>query len=277
MSHIFAKIRLRGNVNKYRKLLSTDNCVYSTSTELIQSSVAYNPQTLLDESDWYSLEEFSHSEYVIDVIVNQFDTVDYDLLATEYLSKIDYIFTENNDEIYFQNISKSRLVRKKTIFHIGENFRYDDGLMAIVLNEIPDAIYVRAKDILYFRKLASITTIFKGIDQLYREATEDETIEFLNRNFIRLNGNFSSKNVKTANRKRIALALDTLSHLQETERQQVFSYIGEYCPRLKKTANSFEVGSEEDLKLLLFGIEQRFYTTLVGKEKRIANSIIALK
>ena len=31
-----------------------------------------------------------------------------------------------------------------------------------------------------------------------------------------------------------------------------------------------------DMKKLLFGIEQRFYTTPVGGEKRIANSVILL-
>lgn len=42
------------------------------------------------------------------------------------------------------------------------------------------------------------------------------------------------------------------------------------------TATSFEVGSEDELKMLLYGIEQRFYTTVVGGEKRIANSVIPL-
>ena len=35
--------------------------------------------------------------------------------------------------------------------------------------------------------------------------------------------------------------------------------------------------SEDELKMVLFGIEQRFYTTPVGDEKRIANSVIPMK
>lgn len=148
--------------------------------------------------------------------------------------------------------------------------------MAIALNEIPDAVYVKAEDKLYFRKLASVTGIFKGIDQLYREATESETERFLERDFITLKNDFCSEQVKTANRKRIALAEDTLSHLQKEEQEKIFTYIGDYCPGLKCANGSFEIGDENDLKLLLFGIEQRFYTTLVGNEKRIANSVIRL-
>lgn len=56
----------------------------------------------------------------------------------------------------------------------------------------------------------------------------------------------------------------------------IFSYIGEYCPSLKTPDNKFAVNSEDELKLLLYGIEQRFYTTLVGGERRLANSVIPL-
>lgn len=41
--------------------------------------------------------------------------------------------------------------------------------------------------------------------------------------------------------------------------------------------NAFLVGSKDEFKMVLFGIEQRFYTTPVGDEKRIANSVILMK
>lgn len=277
MSQLFVKIRFRGNGNKYRKLLSTDKCIYSMSRELIQSSITYHPQTLLGEGEWYFIKDFSQSKYTIDILSDQFETVDFDILSAKDINKIDYIFVEEQNRLYFQNISKSRLVRKKAIIHIGEEFKYDESFMTIVLNEIPDAVYARKIDTLYFQKLASITGIFKGIDQLYREATEDETKEFLKENFITLKNNFSSQYVKTTNRKKIALVKDTFLSLPKIEREQVFSYIREYCPNLKSTDDSFEVGNEEDLKMLLLGIEQRFYTTPIGKEKRIANSVIVLE
>lgn len=37
------------------------------------------------------------------------------------------------------------------------------------------------------------------------------------------------------------------------------------------------ITSEESLKLLLYGIEERFYTTAIGHKKRIANSVVALQ
>jgi hypothetical protein len=39
---------------------------------------------------------------------------------------------------------------------------------------------------------------------------------------------------------------------------------------------AFKIATEEDLKALLYGIEQRYFTTPVGNERRLANSIISL-
>lgn len=276
MSQFYVKIRQRGEGSKYRKMLSTDKIIYPESTELIQNSMAYSVRTLLDENEWYFIENFSQTEFSIDIINNRFESVDFDKLDIADFNKIAYIFVEDHDELFFQNITKSKLVKRKRIVHMGEDFKYDEGAKSIALNEIPDAVYVRTNDRLYFRKLVSVTGIFTGIDQLYREATESETENFLERSFITLKNDFSSNMVKTANRKRIALAEDILSGLHENEQEKIFSYIGDYCPNLKCADGSFEICNENDLKLLLFGIEQRFYTTPVGKEKRIANSVIKL-
>ena len=43
MSQVFAKVRIRGNRNKYRKILSTTEQVYHSPDELINSSCVYSP------------------------------------------------------------------------------------------------------------------------------------------------------------------------------------------------------------------------------------------
>ena len=140
---------------------------------------------------------------------------------------------------------------------------YNNNRQEVVINDLPDAIFVPAENRLYFRKLQSITSIFKGIDQLYSD-------------FISLQGDYCTASVKTANRKRIALAKKTLDEMDEADKNRIFDYIGDYCPELKTDKEMFKIGTEDEMKMLLFGIEQRFYTTLVGGEKRLANSVIAL-
>ncbi len=276
MIRFFAKLRIPGKANKYRKILETDQEVYPPCNELIKMSIDYSPDTLLESDVWYKISDFSNKEYSIDIITNTFDSVKADTFKSEEFEKIDFLFALDDDTIYFQNIGKGKLVHRNKILWFGEEFKYQAKTTDIAINEIPDAVYTKTTDTLYFRNLSSITGIFIGINQLYREATEEETDAFLNEDFICLENGFSAEKVNINNRKSIALATDILKKLDKNDKDHIFSYIGEYCPGLKVSGNTFRVGSEEQLKLLLFGIEQRFYTTPVGKEQRIANSVVPL-
>lgn len=273
MSSVFVKLYQREKGNKYRKLLSTDASMYQPFSQFIASTYPYDAGTTLDWGEWFYIEEASKQAYALGIITDIYESVDFDSLNRNDFAKIDFLFTFVGNDIYIQNVSKTKLVSKKHIFYFGEAFKYEPDCNDLVINEYPDAIYHKEDDRLYFQKLESITSIFKGIDQLYKEATEDETEDFLNHEFITLKRGYSATNVKTANRKRIALAQKTLNNLSKSDRENIFNYIGDYCPNLKVSEKTFEVGSENDLKLLLFGIEQRFYTTPVGGEKRIANSV----
>lgn len=274
MNQLIAKIRDRNRTNsKFRKVIS-DEAVFKLP-ESLTDIVEYSPSTLLEDEQWYAIANFSTMPYCLDFLKDgDFDSVDYEQLDLASFEKLDYLFSYQDDTYFFQNISKSQLVKKK-LLSFGERFNFDRDNFSIVIKETADALYVKSEDKLYFRKLSSISSIFPGIDQLHREATEDETIEFLKKEFIELK-DFSSADVKIANRKRIALALDTLNNFCDEDKQAVFSYIKGYCPDLTTADNSFSIGDETDLKMLLFGIEQRFYTTPVGEEKRLANSIMRI-
>lgn len=276
MSSIFIKLRLRGNASKYRKMLSTDHAVFLGMTEMVDSCSDYTPGALLDTGEWFRICNISREQFTLDILNSDYETLDFDSLARNEFSQIDFLFVVNDNTLFFQNVSKSKLASKKHIWEFGEEYRFQNECNEIVVNDYPDAIYCQESDTLYFRKLESITSIFKGIDQLYREATDEETAQFLQNDFLQLKEDYSAASVKTANRKRIALATNTLSELDDEDRSNIFTYIGEYCPELKTLNDTFSVGSEDELKMLLFGIEQRFYTTPVGGEKRIANSVIPL-
>jgi len=146
----------------------------------------------------------------------------------------------------------------------------------LVVNSLPDAIYLKASDTLVFKSLATISSIFKGIDVLYKEATDEEVENFLEEDFIELTDEFTIDKVSKPNRKRVALAMDTLAALPVDDRDKMYSYIHSYCDQ-KLTfgqANSkFSITTDNELKYLLYGIEQRFYTTMLGQEKRLANSV----
>ncbi len=277
MDHIFAKLKLRASENeKFRRVSSTDELVFPEIEKYIENPLPYNPETLLDKDNCFMIPRFSTTSFCGILIANGFDSPDYDQLTTNEFQNIDYIFVKRNNDLLFQNISKSKLVTRKGIIHLGEDFVFESDNKSLQINYLPDAIYISATDTLYFNKLESITSIFKGIGELYREATNEETEDFLHRDFISLENDFSAEKVKTPNRKRIAMAINTLSSLNETDKNNILDYITDYCPGLNYQNGKFSIKNENELKNLLYGIEQRCYTTIVGNERRLANSVITL-
>ena len=83
--------------------------------------------------------------------------------------------------------------------------------------------------------------------------------------------------VKKNNRKRIALAKEKLSTMNQEERQDLLNYTKNYCKgKVEVVDDKIKITSEAELKLVLFGIEERFYTTPITKEDKIANSVVSL-
>lgn len=276
MGTVYVKIHQRKRGSKYRKMLTTEQSVFPDFAESVFSTSPYTPGAMLEEGEWFAVENATSKQYAIDLFQHNFESVDFDSLDRSDFGNIDFIFVRSRNAMFFQKVSKAKLVSKKSIGCFGEDFSFRGDRKEIVINDLPDAIYRNDNDTLYFRRLESVTGIFKGIDLLYKEATLEETADFLAEDFIALQDDYAAEMVKTANRKRIALAQCTLSNLEPEEKIHIFHYIQEYCPSLAQNNEKFNIGTEDDLKLLLYGIEQRFYTTPVGGEKRIANSVIAL-
>lgn len=92
----------------------------------------------------------------------------------------------------------------------------------IVISDIPDALYDSDKDQLFFKKLETVSSIFKGIDMLYREATNDEVDIFLKNDFIKLDSVFEVENIGIQNRRRIALAIKIMSELDDNQKRVFF-------------------------------------------------------
>ncbi len=260
----------------FRKIIS-DYALFETIQLSHAAKIIYNPDHNLDEECWFKIEQFSKKDFCIDLLKTPIDSKDHSELAKSEFEKISYIASIQDQDVYFQKLSPSLLIKRKTIT-FGEVAQIEEGSTRIIVNKQPDAVYLSASDTLIFKNLAVISSIFKGIDTLYREATDEEVTEFLKSKFIVLSPEYNSEKVSIPNRKRISLALETLEKISLDDRKNLHLYIDEYCKdkvSFDKNLERFEITTDDDLKLLLYGIEQRFYTTPFGSEKRIANSIQA--
>lgn len=274
MDHLFARVNDRKN--KYRKVLSGVRTYRTPAT--LQNSVIYEPDNVLDDEQWFFIDNFSEKEYCIDFVkqekINSTDYAEINKLVPE---KISYLVAyQNENEFLFQRVHQSTLIRDKKFIHIGDDIEIKEEKHGIMINEVPDAVYVRDEDKLFFMKLETIAPIFRGIDQLYREATQEETEKFLQNKFIVLEEGFCADSVKKANRKRIALAMNTLKAFSPKQRRDVFKYTYNYFPGLSMDGKTFVIKGDEDLKKLLFGIEQRLFTTPITKEKKCASAVYSI-
>jgi hypothetical protein len=270
MNHLLAKTR--GRNGDYFKVISNSE-IYTLPDDL-DNPKEYDTDYKLEDDEWFAITEFSEKEYCIDFLTRRFISTDYNQLPRAQYTNIEYLVAYQTGYYCFQKLTSSQVINRR-YFSMSEQPELVTNAPIILINQVPDAIYHKEEDILYFKKLTSITTIFRGIYELYREATQEETEEFLENDFINLADDYSAENVKKANRKRIAMAQATLQTFNRRQKRQIFSYIREYCEDLEFDENSenFSISNEEDLKKLLYGIEQRYYTTKIGNEKRLANSV----
>ena len=212
-------VKVKGRAKKTTFKLLSDYTLYENITVGTASCVAYDPDHNLDEDAWFKIEHFSEQPYCIELLKKEFDSKEYDALTKDQFSKIVYLCATQGDNFYFQKITPSLFVRKPMIT-FGEFPRVEKDNNRLIVNSQPDAVYIKASDSLIFRNLATITSIFNGIDVLYKEATKEEVEQFLAKPFIDLSNGYGVEKVSKSNRKRIALAMDTLAGMSEQEKNR---------------------------------------------------------
>lgn len=277
MSHLIAKTK--GSRGAYIKIIS-DKVVFELPDNL-DNAREYQASYILEDDEWYAINRFSAKSFCIPLLQEAFNTTNYAQINRDQFFSLEYLCyfqnTDRGDIYFFQKLSQSKVIRKNLICFSDEP-DFISNRPIIVIEYLPHAIYIKSNDTLYFRNLSTIASIFTGIDSLYREATNEETESFLANDFIQPGESYSAATVKNANRKRIAMAMDTLSRFSSVDKRNICTYIRDYCTDLSfdEETGKFSISSEDELKKLLFGIEQRYYTTLLGSEKRLANSVILL-
>lgn len=272
MDHLIAKQKGRGN--NYAKLI-TNKTLYDTIPDF-GNSRAYDDDYKLKDNEWFVLENFSTKEYCPDLLKTPFDILNYSFLGFDGYKKIDFtIAIQGNDDhrfFIFQNVTPSSLYAKyraiawNRLLVVADQDQpsliEQDGLL--MLKENPDCYYVKDTDKLYFKNLSAITTIFQGINELYRDATDAEVDTLLAWPEIQLEDGFDKTKVKTANRRRIKEAIQRYNTFNEDDKRLLADYVSEYCPALKdEHTNKYIVKSEENLTDFLNSVNQRYYTTKI--------------
>ncbi len=268
MNYLMAK--LWGTSGQIYKVMSQKGAFFALPD--LSGTQKFDPSYKLEDDEWYKIGRFSSLKFPNELIGVPFNTAGYLQLPANKYSQISYFCSKQGNYFLFQKLAANQLLTKKW-FEISDEPTLEEDKPIIVLNPHVDAVYDTPNDTLYFRDFPKLKIMFRGIEALYRTATDGEVGVFLANSFIALQGDYSAKKVKEANRKRIALAMDTLNAYSANDKKKIFAYISSYCKDVPFKDEAFQISTEEHLKKVLFGIEQRYYTTLIGAEKRLANSV----
>lgn len=281
MDYLVAKTK--GKRGSYYKVLS-DQTTFEDIPDFA-SSREYDDEYKLQDEEWFVVEHFSQQTYCIDIVKNNFVATNYSFMPKERYGKIDFIVSVQNEgnDFIFQKITPSYIYERQKLLsweHI--NAPTDQAVLSnhrdvLVIKEGADCYYKKDTDNLYFKNLNSITSIFDGINVLYREATNQEVEEFLDMEMINVADGFTKDDVKTANRRRIKEATERYRSFSPEQKAKIPSYISKYCPHIYDEATChFNINDENNLTDLLNVLNQRYYTTEIDDEKRLANSVTKL-
>lgn len=268
MDYLLARIRDR---KKGIRCVLSNRRIYDIP-DTLNSAIPYDSGDALEEGEWFYLDGFSQRSYFSEIPSVPVNGAAYATIEDRELDAISFLCAIQDDGlVYFQRVTKTQILRQKRIV-FGANIMLEESSGEIIITTRPDAIYRTTDDKLFFQKLSSIAPIFRGIEEIFREATDQETTCFLNSEFIVMGDAFNSSCVKKPNRKRIALAREALSGYDREQKEAVLQSIRDYYPSIINDDNTFRIETDEDLTYLLYGILQRYYTTADGREKRIASS-----
>ena len=195
-------------------------------------------------------------------------------VTKEEFSRIDLIFRKvENDGLVFQKITKSKRMVDKSILKWIPNIRKPERTIienGIELKSEIDA-YFDGNDRLYFKNFRTIRSLFKGIDDYYRIASQAEVDEFKEFNLVCFVKEFK---IKTNNLKMLAVLKDYGIDLNDVAVKSTLLRTYSQYPRQEfdlDQNNIFQIDSNKKLTSFLKLALGRLYTNPITHDKMEAN------
>jgi hypothetical protein len=267
MNYIIAK-----SGKHLRKVLSQSEDILDYFDITNISSVNFSPTYQLEEDEWFKIESFSNQPFYIELCDSNFSTSSLNQISNQEFEKTKQLCIIQSDIKFFQKITSILFIRSKKFIDASGTPKIVEHRRQLELMSESDAVYFSTNDVLYFRNLSKIKSIFPGIEELHREATQTEVNSFLNNSFID-SQTIDNNKIGSANRKRIADIGVKYNALSQQKKDQLIEYAKEKAGVELNEQGNFKVNTENNLKKLLFAMDERYYRSDIYEENRLANSI----
>lgn len=251
--------RLKGRNEQFYKLVDqVENDDYGNIQ--LDDAIVYDSNNDMAHQ-WFKINNFSSSDAFIPILNRDFDTADLESLEMERYLEIDFIAFYDGERYFIQKTVKSSYIRKKKLSFNGDAVSYQTEDSVIFISPLPNCIYNRSTDILYFLDISKAYAVFSNLKVNYRNATESEVTNFLASDIVGTVG-FDASKVGLSNRKRIASVLSSYNNYNIDQKKALKAYIKEYVGdniEYDENTEKFKIGDDKQLRLLLYGIQQRFF------------------
>ena len=261
---------------KYRKLDNSDDISELVAPTIEPDNIIkFDPEAQLEHEDWFYIEiDDIHMSMVKEYGDKFLSTVSLNDVTEEEFTKIYLIFRKvENDGLVFQKITKSKRMVDKSILKWIPNIGKPERTIIENGIELKSAIdaYFDGNDRLYFKNFRTIRSLFKGIDDYYRIASQAEVDEFKQFNLVSFVSDFE---IKTNNLKMLAVLKDYGIDLNDigVKKTLLRSYSQYPNQEFELDENqNFIIDSNRKLTCLLKLALGRLYTNPITHHKMEAN------
>ena len=266
MSELIGKVQ-----DEYKNILNQQNNIIADLDIATIEAIDFTPSHKLDEDEWFRLTNFSRQDFYIAECDATYSTASLNQITNNEYENIAAIAIIQNRQKHFQRITPSLFVAQKTILDYSGAPQIVEHINQIEIRKESDAVYLAESDTLYFKNIGKLKLIFSGIEELHREATQEEVDAFVAHDFIVLDG-VEANAIGALNRKRIADIGVKYNRLTQEKKNLLIAYARDKAGVDIKN-DAFKVQSETDLKKVLYAMDQRYYYADIYEENRVASSV----
>lgn len=240
---------------------------------VLGDAVAYDPNNT-EANQWFKIDGFDQKEGFLPLLAQQINAADLESLDRQQYDNIEFIAFFDQGRYYMQKITRGNYLKKKWFSWDGDILKYQEDEDIIYINPVPNCIYDTNTRAIYFMDIAKAYGIFSNLKLDYKAATDDEANRFLQSDIVDAQ-TLPIEKVGVTNRKRITSILTKYEAYTPNEKATLKEYIKKSVGAnldFDDNAKKFVVNTDTQLRLLLYGIQQRFYMPPLEDEVQVATS-----
>ena len=227
-----------------------------------------NPKNWVEGQWQFIVLTEEQKEEMLGGYVTEAGAMGLDTMTKDQYAEARAIYQVEAEEMLFTKVASRHVLQSKKYVSFGEKPSLVEQGNSIVLTGEVDAYYNGR--LLYFKKFASIQSLFPGIKKVYKEATEHTTNEFLSSELFELKEEMSSDFIGLRNRRMIAAIIDgnTVDLKDPDAHAKYLSYAQDYNLDLEIENGKIALIDNSDISSVISLFGESFYTSEVTKEKR---------